>query len=74
MDDDVVYVIYEDNWLGWTNGTANSLSGRQAALEFFTGYVIEKSLSVGNIFVIAMIFAYFRVPAEQQHRVLFWDI
>src|SRR5207237_7613979 len=42
--------------------------------EFLTGYVIEKSLSVDNIFVIVLIFAFFRVPAELQHRVLFWGI
>jgi tellurite resistance protein TerC len=48
--------------------------GRQEAVEFFTGYVIELSLSMDNVFVIALIFAYFRVPREQQHRVLFWGI
>jgi len=48
--------------------------GNTKALEFFTGYVIEKSLSVDNIFVIALLFSYFSVPAEHQHRVLFWGI
>jgi tellurite resistance protein TerC len=48
--------------------------GRQEAVEFFTGYVIELSLSMDNVFVIALIFAYFRVPREYQHRVLFWGI
>lgn len=48
--------------------------GRREALEFFTGYFIEVSLSMDNVFVIALIFAYFRVPAEYQHRVLFWGI
>ncbi|HKO01332.1 MAG TPA: TerC family protein [Thermoanaerobaculia bacterium] len=48
--------------------------GRGPAVEFLTGYVIEKSLSVDNIFVIVLIFAFFRVPAELQHRVLFWGI
>ena len=46
----------------------------QAALEFLTGYLIEYSLSVDNIFVFVLIFSYFRVPAEYQHRVLFWGI
>ena len=46
----------------------------QTALTFLTGYVIEESLSVDNIFVIVMIFAYFGVPREYQHRVLFWGI
>jgi tellurite resistance protein TerC len=44
------------------------------ALEFFTGYLIEKSLSVDNVFVFLVIFSYFRTPPELQHRVLFWGI
>ncbi len=48
--------------------------GRESALEFFTGYVIEKALSVDNIFVFLVIFSYFAVPAAFQHRVLFWGI
>lgn len=48
--------------------------GKEKALEFFTAYVIEKSLSVDNIFVMIMIFAYFRVPPAYQHKVLFWGI
>ena len=49
-------------------------AGRQPALEFLTGYLVEKSLAVDNIFVIAMIFSYFAVPSIYQHRVLFWGI
>jgi tellurite resistance protein TerC len=48
--------------------------GKEKAIEFFTGYLIEKSLSVDNIFVIIMIFAYFQVPSSYQHKVLFWGI
>ncbi|MCS7043742.1 MAG: TerC family protein [Bryobacteraceae bacterium] len=48
--------------------------GRQHALEFFTGYLIEKALSVDNIFVFIVIFTYFAVPQELHHRVLFWGI
>ena len=48
--------------------------GEEKALEFLTGYVIEKSLSVDNLFVFLMIFQYFGTPAEYQHRVLFWGI
>ena len=48
--------------------------GQQRALEFLTGYLIEKSLSVDNIFVFVLIFTYFRVPAQYQHKVLFWGI
>jgi tellurite resistance protein TerC len=50
------------------------LRGRDDALEFFTGYLIELSLSMDNVFVIALIFAYFRIPPQYQHRVLFWGI
>jgi tellurite resistance protein TerC len=48
--------------------------GSDAAVKFFTGYVIEKSLSVDNIFVFVLIFATFKVSSELQHRVLFWGI
>lgn len=48
--------------------------GHQAALEFVTGYVLELSLSVDNLFVFLLIFNYFAVPDQQQHRVLFWGI
>ena len=50
------------------------LWGQEKALEFLTGYVIEKSLSVDNLFVFLMIFQYFNTPAEYQHRILFWGI
>ena len=50
------------------------LEGSKAGVEFFTAYVIEKSLSVDNIFVFLVIFSYFRVPLKYQHRVLFWGI
>jgi len=48
--------------------------GHQAALEFVTGYVLEVSLSVDNLFVFLVIFRYFAVPEELQHRVLFWGV
>ena len=48
--------------------------GSQKALEFFTGYLIEKSLSVDNVFVFALLFSYFAVPPKYQHKVLFWGI
>jgi len=51
-----------------------SWDGPQPALEFLTGYLIEKSLSVDNIFVFVLIFSYFKVPARYQHTVLFWGI
>ncbi|MBI5276804.1 MAG: TerC family protein [Burkholderiales bacterium] len=54
-------------WLWWQLG-----SGR--GVEYFTGYIIEKSLSMDNVFVIAMIFSFFAIPRQYQHRVLFWGI
>lgn len=73
-----VYFAYENHWLGLgqhldrVDGVVND--GRLAAVKFFTGYVIEVSLSADNVFVIAMIFEHLRVPAKFQHRVLFWGI
>lgn len=48
--------------------------GAQSGTEYFTGFLIEKSLSMDNVFVIALIFAYFAIPRQYQHRVLFWGI
>ena len=48
--------------------------GSQTALDYYTGYLIEKSLSVDNIFVFLLVFSYFKVPPEYQHKVLFWGI
>jgi tellurite resistance protein TerC len=56
------------------NGGVWHFSGSQKALEFFTGYLIEKSLSVDNVFVFALLFSYFTVPPKYQHKVLFWGI
>src|SRR5574339_1223558 len=53
---------------------ASMYTNSEASLAFFTGYLIEKSLSVDNIFVFVLIFTYFAVPAAYQHRVLFWGI
>lgn len=82
-----VYVGYEHHWLGLgTSGDAASAAlssvngvsyyndGASAVLAYLTGFVVEKSLSVDNIFVIAMIFSFLRVPEIYQHRVLFWGI
>lgn len=48
--------------------------GAQAAEQYYTGFIIEKTLSMDNIFVISLIFSYFRIPREYQYRVLFWGI
>jgi tellurite resistance protein TerC len=55
-------------------GLDHAMLANQAGLEFFTGYIVEKALAVDNIFVFAMVFAYFAVPAHLQHRVLFYGI
>jgi len=55
-------------------GALLKLRSRDKALEFLTGYIIELSLSMDNVFVMAVIFGYFRVPLQYQHRVLFWGI
>jgi tellurite resistance protein TerC len=54
-------------WIG-------SAMGRQSMLEFYAGYLVEQALSVDNLFVFILIFGYFRIPPELQHRVLFWGI
>ena len=56
------------------NGLIWAWFGPTRGLEFLTGYLIEKALSVDNIFVFLVIFSYFAVPAAYQHRVLFWGI
>ncbi len=66
-----IYWIYENNWFGINK---NNLSGVKALTQYYTGYVIEESLSLDNIFVIAMIFKFFKIPAMYQHRILFWGI
>jgi tellurite resistance protein TerC len=73
-----VYFAYENHWCGLgvmpdaVDGVINN--GQLAATKYLTGYVVEKSLSVDNIFVIAMVFGSLAVPAQHQHRVLFWGI
>jgi tellurite resistance protein TerC len=74
----VVYFAYEGQWFGLgtavdaVDGLIND--GSAATEKYLTGYVVEKSLSVDNTFVIAMIFGFFAVPPLYQHRVLFWGI
>ncbi|MDD3178826.1 MAG: TerC family protein [Opitutaceae bacterium] len=78
------HVVSLKESIGWTlawvsvallfGGGVWHFAGAQKALEFYTGYLIEYSLSVDNIFVFALLFDYFGVPARYQHRVLFWGI
>lgn len=70
----VVYFGYGHHWLGLGQSVGHELTGQQAGIQFLTGYVIEKSLSLDNIFIIAVLFSFFKVPAQYQHRVLFWGI
>ncbi len=78
-----IYHGYQHHWLGlglatpiYAGGTIvlGEVTGATAAIQYLTGYVVEKSLAMDNIFVIAMIFGYFAIPAKYQHRVLFWGI
>ena len=80
-----VYFIYKHDWMGigtrfaqlaMDQATPHSphTLGMTAATQFLAGWLTEYSLSVDNLFVIALIFTYFRVPAAYQHRVLFWGI
>jgi tellurite resistance protein TerC len=62
-------------WRYWdVIAPGSEYSGGQAGLAFLTGYLIEKALSVDNIFVFILVFAYFHVPSKYQHKVLFWGI
>jgi tellurite resistance protein TerC len=73
-----IFVAYRNHWqgLGSTIDTIDHQlnDGRLAAVKFLTGYVVEISLSMDNVFVIALIFEHLKVPLAMQHRVLFWGI
>lgn len=66
----MVYLIYQKGWIA----NPDNLTAGTAALKYVTGYLIELSLSIDNIFVIAVIFKSFLIPLKFQHRVLFWGI
>jgi len=67
----VIYGIYEFHWFDLNT---HGLRGGEALVQYYTGYILEESLSLDNIFVIAMIFQFFKIRPEFQHRVLFWGI
>lgn len=70
-------LIWSGVWIGLAllfNVGVYFLAGRQVALEFLTGYLLEKSLSVDNLFVFLLIFSYFKIPHKYQHEILFWGI
>lgn len=71
----VVYAMYEHHWLGAAFVDAGAgPEGAEAAVQYLTGYLLEKSLSVDNLFVIALVFSAFGIAVEHQRRVLFWGI
>lgn len=70
----IVLALSFNLWLYFNYTPPEGLTGADSALQFLTGYVIEKSLSVDNIFVFVLIFSFFKVPAIYQHKVLFWKI
>ncbi|MBK8518978.1 MAG: TerC/Alx family metal homeostasis membrane protein [Saprospiraceae bacterium] len=67
----IIYIIYYNGWLAPSSKTSSPFT---ASIEYLTGYIIELTLSIDNIFVIAMIFRSFKIPLKYQHRVLFWGI
>jgi tellurite resistance protein TerC len=69
----VIYGLYEYRWYGF-EPAAGAMNGSDAVVQYITGYLLEWSLSVDNIFVMALIFAYLKIPAMYQYRVLFWGI
>jgi tellurite resistance protein TerC len=69
----LVYGLYAHHWFGW-GLTPEAPDGAEAALQYVTGYLLEWSLSVDNIFVIAVIFTFMKIPTQFQYRVLFWGI
>ena len=68
----LLYYAYREHWGGF--GLNSGLPAGEAAMQFLTGYIIELSLSVDNLFVFLAIFKYFHVTGRHQHRVLFWGI
>ncbi len=69
-----VYFAYQNHWLGIGLALGHELEGREAAAQFLTAFLVEKSLSLDNIFVIATLFTYFAIPLASQYRVLFWGV
>jgi tellurite resistance protein TerC len=68
-----IYFLYENGIMKF-EGEHGASNGRTAAMEFLSGYLLEYSLSMDNLFIIAMIISAFKIPAASQHRLLFWGI
>jgi tellurite resistance protein TerC len=71
-----VYLMYQNHWLGADikETPVGKPDGAAAAMTYVSAYLLEQALSIDNIFVIAITFAKFKIPAKYQHRVLFWGI
>jgi tellurite resistance protein TerC len=69
-----VYFIYEQKLYGDLDAGTIAYTGRDATLTYLTAFVLEKSLSIDNLFVMVLIFQTYRIPTQFQHRVLFWGI
>ncbi len=69
-----IYYAYEYKWFNLGLYAYEPMGGREAALKYLTGYLLEEALSIDNLFVMALVFARFRIPKQYQHKVLFWGI
>ncbi|MDH3243765.1 MAG: TerC/Alx family metal homeostasis membrane protein [Saprospiraceae bacterium] len=69
-----LYFIYENNWINTDQLLLEDLNGLQASLKYLSAYLMEKALSLDNIFVISTIMVYFSIPKSAQHKLLFWGI
>lgn len=66
----VIFYVYENDLFG----PDNNISGATASIQYLTGYILELALSVDNLFIIALIMLYFKIPPKYQHTILFWGI
>ncbi len=71
-----VYLMYQNHWLGadLADTPPGTKDGLEAAVTYISAYLLEQALSIDNIFVIALVFAQYKVPKQYQHRILFWGI
>lgn len=69
-----VFFLYRDGWMGFGRVSGRELSGKEAMLEFVTGFLIEKSLAVDNLVLVALVLSHLHIPLALQHRVLDWAI
>ncbi len=70
----ILALIFNAGFYYYASSKFGAATGKEFALEFLTGYVLEYSLSIDNIFIFVLVFSYFRIPPEYKHRVLFYGI